>query len=614
MVGLSRAAAMDHILRRTAQTDAAAQWVLRGGVLARWWCLPYPRPADDVDFLALYDFDQPRTDGLIAGLGIAQASPTEVIWAETDSPGLRYQLRIGAEVIQVDIGFGDPLTDPPRWWDCPTDSGPARLQVVRPSTGLAWKLHGLFEFEDGHWRSKDLHDIVLFLQHADLDRARLPAAIRLAFDSRDTPIGAIDRLLCDEMGHSRGSRGNWQQLSQKRADVLPMREAFSIAAAQLRPHIEAMHTPLRHPLSGPFPTIEHIDDVLPAIVGNPRVERLTQPGLVVLDATGLPPEAPAVSDRRVRAHRLLRRECRGLIFASDGRLLARRYPAFPQQVPDGEALVLEKLDGVMVSPARLPGGIRLLGRRGHSPAARAAASFAEADSGRHHALWALWVDQGWTPILEWCSPGDRVVIAHPAHRLVLTGIRHRREGHCLPYPSLVETAREHGVEVVESHGRLGDLRPLERTIAGARDREGVVLRFDSGEMVALRSQQYLRLLRARSGEASATWEVIVFGEAPLLRPLLSDDGAERLDALEARYRGALAEKLTALAAETIALRAAGVTHATLREALVGRPGIERSALFAGLSGWDIGARVRSQAERDVQGAKGLAKLRGWLGL
>lgn len=624
---MSRAEAMERILHRVAQSAAAEHWVLRGGLLSQWWCAPYPRPADDVDFLALYDFDRERTDALVAALGISQAAPCEVIWAETETPGLRYQLQPAPdEVVQVDIAFGDPLPAPPHRWAYPTALGPAHLLVIGPAVGLAWKLHGLFEFEDGHWRPKDLHDILLFLQHADIDWEALPAAIRLAFSSRDTPLSAIDRLLCGEMGHSRGSRGNWAKLARARPDVVPMRDAFSQVAEALRPVVEALHPPLRHPLAGPFPTITHIDDVLPAIDGDPVFRRHTQPGLVVLNAersspTHFPPPEGGTS-ARIRAHRLLRRECRGLAFDSDGNLLARRYHKFFQlseqktDTSGGPPLVLEKLDGAMLSPARLPDGIRLLSRRGRSLLADAAQAFAEADAGAHHALWADWVDRGWTPILEWCAREHRIVIDHPQPRLVLTGIRNRTDGRYLPYGDLAAVAREHGVEVVASHGRLDDLRRLVRATEADRGREGVVLRFDDGRMIKLKTLQYRRLHRAREAtqRERATWEVLISGEVDLLRPLLPAEEAERLDALHARYQAALASRIAALAQEAAALQAASISPAALAEQVRDRPGFERSALFAGLSGRDVAEAVHTRAANSTQHARGLKKLREWLGL
>jgi hypothetical protein len=39
-----------------------------------------------------------------------------------------------------------------------------------------------------------------------------------------------------------------------------------------------------------------------------------------------------------------------------------------------------------------------------------------------------WLDKGYTPIFEWCSPGSKVVLDYGKDIMVLTGIRHMHSG------------------------------------------------------------------------------------------------------------------------------------------------------------------------------------------
>jgi predicted O-methyltransferase YrrM len=254
---------LDGVLRRV----SASQWrdalVLRGSMLARMLCGPTWRPCQDVDFLGLWQagfaessarlreaLGAPVEDGV--ELTLSSLNITE-IFAETNSPGIRLSLpaRVDGEdfLLQVDVGFGDPLDPPAQPLRYPTqvaaldESAPPEVLAVCPETSFAWKVHGLFEFELGHWRSKDLHDLYIWSAHATLRWPVVASAIRLAFESRGTPIEATFRLLSGYFGKSRGSRRAWQALHAERGgrDVPEdLDEVLSAVAETLRPLIAAI--------------------------------------------------------------------------------------------------------------------------------------------------------------------------------------------------------------------------------------------------------------------------------------------------------------------------------------------------------------------------------------
>ena len=625
---------MEAILRAVAQVpEAASAWVLRGGLLSQWWSQPYPRPADDVDFLALYPFDQARSDRLIDALpGVVRAADTEVIWEETASPGLRYQLRAHGAQVQVDLGFGDPLDPPPVWWTYPSLEAPQpRLQVIRPETGAAWKLHGLFEELERHWRSKDLHDLWLILHHATLDPALLSGAIRLAFESRRTPLWVMDRLMAGAKGQSRSSQKRWERLqAELPPPIPPLREAADTLARRLAPVVEALHPPLPVPGDGdaPFPHLTHLDEILPAVQGDPVFRLYDRGDYQILNAEQYGadsfPAPTALCSARSRRYRLLRRECRGLVFDAAGRLLARRYHKFFHLGDREESrlegllgtgpapLVLEKLDGALLCPARLPGGVRLLSRRGISPLSESAEAFAQGTG--HPALWADLLEDGWTPLLEWCHRDHRIVVEHPRPRLVLTGVRHTRTGAYQPHPAVAALGERYGVEVVQSRGHAADLRALVRQIEDETTGEGVILRFEDGRFFKLKTLRYRRLHRALEAteRERARWEVLLLGEGPLLRALLPPEEAAAFAALEAEVRATVARRARELAAQAEEHRAAGGTVEALAYGARALLGPERAALFAAWGGAaDAEAAMWAAIRRSTDGGRGLAELRRW---
>jgi hypothetical protein len=246
---------MEALLRRLERSPVASEWVLRGGLIMRHYSGPVPRPVEDIDFLALHPFDQASTAARIesiARIGIHDdihfgALRSEVIWAETPFPGVRTFLAVnrapeGAPAeLRIDIGFGDPMDPPPAWIDYPTEGGAVRVLACRPETLLAWKVHGLFERGAGQWRPKDLFDIHLLATHAPLDRALIPRALRLAFDSRGDSLALTSRLVAGELGRSPWSREKWSRFRRSRPEGVPEELASVVAevGAFLRPLVAA---------------------------------------------------------------------------------------------------------------------------------------------------------------------------------------------------------------------------------------------------------------------------------------------------------------------------------------------------------------------------------------
>lgn len=227
-----RQRAIDGILRRWRSSQLSTDWILRGGLVTAHWIWPHPRTSDDVDFLSITPQADEEQRALLLQLialeandGLSYSAPhgVETIWEETATPGLRVicQVSVDGEAqeqpLQLDVGYGDPMPLPaalvswPRTTAAPSTLDLAPLPIVRPEVLVAWKLHGLFEFDSKRWRCKDLHDIYLLQTHATLDEAAIPACIATAFKSRRDPLSKTDRLTSGDFGQSRGSRREWEK-------------------------------------------------------------------------------------------------------------------------------------------------------------------------------------------------------------------------------------------------------------------------------------------------------------------------------------------------------------------------------------------------------------------
>jgi hypothetical protein len=250
--------AMEGVLRRTAATPEGEILVLRGSLITRFWARPAYRPVLDVDYVATYPFDPDRAAATIrAACSVAlvedgirfhpEEMRVEVTWADTPFPGSRFQIPAtvdGHEVrVQVDVGYDDPLVPTPIWIEIPTllTWSRARVLACRPELACAWKVHGLFEFP--WWRAKDLHDIDLIIRNTLLDRGMLSEGLRVAFESRQTPLASALRLFRGEFGRSRGSRTKWAAFRRERSDPSIPADHFEVVrsvADFLRPIYEEL--------------------------------------------------------------------------------------------------------------------------------------------------------------------------------------------------------------------------------------------------------------------------------------------------------------------------------------------------------------------------------------
>lgn len=230
-------------LRRTRASGHAERWVVRGSLVTAALC-PDARPPADVDYVLASTAAGFDADAIAAEVGAIAALPdpdssttltvtaTEVIWAETASPGVRAHVdgALGAsrDSFQIDLAVGDPMVVPPRLLDL---AGAGPVLACAGETMIGWKLHGLCEFGKGRWRAKDLYDVDLLWRQAHLDLAATRAAVELAFSSRALAVSALDDLRTRATwGTSRGGVRKWRDL--RRAH--PAADDFAPTLARVR--------------------------------------------------------------------------------------------------------------------------------------------------------------------------------------------------------------------------------------------------------------------------------------------------------------------------------------------------------------------------------------------
>jgi RNA ligase len=298
-----------------------------------------------------------------------------------------------------------------------------------------------------------------------------------------------------------------------------------------------------------FPEINHIDDVIPHIEDWQEFKVMQKDWYTVINYMVAFEETFSLVRERSHYNMKIRRECRGMIFdTATGNLISRPYHKFFNVGEREETnldkieltqphVVLEKLDGSMIRPIPTPEGFRLGTKAGITDVAMNAEYFI-ADKPEYAKFIKSSFACGLTPIFEWCSRKNRIVVDYSEDNLILTAVRDMRSGNYIPYSQMVETGKNYAIPVVKAIA--GDETDIEKVVDHIRkwdDGEGVVIRFDNGHMVKIKADEYI--LRHRSKEQINSEkniiQVILNDSVDDMIPLLTSEDAQRLKDFQQKF-------------------------------------------------------------------------------
>jgi RNA ligase len=211
----------------------------------------------------------------------------------------------------------------------------------------------------------------------------------------------------------------------------------------------------------------------------------------------------------------LLRECRGIVFDKDtGKIIARRLEKFFNygEKMYGEALdisrphvIMEKVDGSMITPIYVDGKARWGTKMGITEIGLAAETFVyrEAVTGGANYIGLAFECESLnaTPIFEYCStdPDYQVVVRHEKENLILLHIRDKITGKYYARKVVEEMARPYGVPCVATlDTKITDMDVFQAGVLAQSNTEGVIVQFDDGHMVKVKTDWYLALHRAKA--------------------------------------------------------------------------------------------------------------------
>lgn len=310
-----------------------------------------------------------------------------------------------------------------------------------------------------------------------------------------------------------------------------------------------------------FPVIEHINQVKAAIEGKPEFIVAEREHFDIVNyVVSMPDTFPPILQQSGKltknlygtwypvadAERLaILRECRGIMFDKKGRILSRPFHKFfnlnereETQLGniDTEASFVwqTKMDGSMIRPVYIEAfdSFRWCTKMGLSDVALQAEAYV-ADK-QHYVEFARMAHEGgYTPIFEFCSRGNRVVVDYKEPSLTLLSVRDNVTGQYLLPDFLYDFAKINGIPFV----RTGDRETIKSLVEYAQSQEGIegyIVVFHNGHKLKIKTPWYVAIHKAKE---NLLWEknviqVLLEEGADDLKPHLQEDDLKRLNDFE----------------------------------------------------------------------------------
>jgi RNA ligase len=202
----------------------------------------------------------------------------------------------------------------------------------------------------------------------------------------------------------------------------------------------------------------------------------------------------------------LRRECRGIIFDSKtGEILRRPFHKFfnvneRDETQDHSVdlsrphAILEKLDGSMIAPFIVGDKLIWGTKMGATDVAKPVEDFVD---DRYIDFAVRCIAKGYTPIFEWCSRKQCIVLDYSEDQLVLTAIRNMHTGVYTEYHWMQKWEKYYDIPVVRAFEPQSDMKAFIEYVRDMEDLEGFVVRFNDGHMIKLKCDWYVQIHKAK---------------------------------------------------------------------------------------------------------------------
>ena len=224
----------ERLLYRISQTRYRENFYLKGGALMYAYERFAARPTLDIDFLGTHI----RNDGKRIAEAFREICAvdckedgvlfacdkivTQNITEFKDYHGVRLSIPVSmdtiAQVLTMDIGFGDVVTPHPVSLDYPLllDGLPeASILAYSTETVIAEKMHAIIDLADQSSRMKDYYDIYHLLSSLRYDTTILQDAVNHTFKNRHTPYIVDAMFFREDFPHHPQMQVRWTAFLRK---------------------------------------------------------------------------------------------------------------------------------------------------------------------------------------------------------------------------------------------------------------------------------------------------------------------------------------------------------------------------------------------------------------
>lgn len=249
----------ERLLYRMSQTRYRNNFYLKGGALMYAYERFAARPTLDIDFLGNNISNEGSS--IIAAFKEISSVPfeedgvifdVEHITAQNitefkDYHGIRLSIPVKmdsiAQVLTMDIGFGDVVTPSPVNLDFPIllEHLPcANILAYSLETVIAEKMHAIIDLADQSSRMKDYYDLHRILKEEKYDPEVLQEAIIRTFENRHTPYHENTMFFRKDFGINQQMEARWKAFMRKitKATDLSFSEVVAFIQETLRPYWE----------------------------------------------------------------------------------------------------------------------------------------------------------------------------------------------------------------------------------------------------------------------------------------------------------------------------------------------------------------------------------------
>jgi RNA ligase len=315
-----------------------------------------------------------------------------------------------------------------------------------------------------------------------------------------------------------------------------------------------------------FPIIRNISDVLPAIDGRSEFVIADKGSYTVINYNVMMSDTFDCN---------IRRECRGIIFdTATGAIIRRPFHKFfnvnEREETQDHAIdlsrphaILEKLDGSMIAPFIVNGQMIWGTKMGATDVAKPVEEFI-ARNPEYITFADEAIDSGWTPIFEWCSRKQRIVLDYFDDQLVLTGLRNMNTGVYALHGNLEAIGQAYAIPVVRAFEPQSDMMEFIEHVRYLEDLEGFVVRFSDGHMVKLKCQWYVQIHKAKEAilQDRNIVELILDERLDDVKAHLPQEDRDRLALFEYEINTAILDRVYIVDNDVTAYREEGVDRKT----------------------------------------------------